>query len=237
MPIQIPANNERRYTCFVCGVEFKEIEAMGKHVVEKHEEGRDYVLCPLARCKFPVRDVRAHFRAKHPKEEIPTKGQMRAITWRDHKRERKGKKPTYKEGFFTSAKNGMKDFHYRSGWELDVYKCLEEMDEVIGYKVEPFPIGYWFQGEHRHYYPDLLVAFADGHEEVWEIKPARQTTLPINEAKWTAAAAYCQSRGIEFSVKVKKFIDGLKRVLAKRRLSSDASPTPAGRQPRPTDAS
>lgn len=237
--IQIPLNNQRRYACFVCGVEFKAIEDMGKHVIEKHEEGRDYVLCPIARCGFPVRDVRAHVRARHPREPIPTKGQMRAIRWFDHKKDGgKKKRAGYKEGFFTSAKNGMKDFHYRSSWELDVYKCLEDMDEVVAYKVEPFPIGYWFQGDHRHYYPDLIVAFADGHSEVWEIKPAKQTTLPINEAKWEAAAAYCQVRGWEFCVKTQKGIGQLKKDVARRgKVTPDASRSRAGDPPYPTDAS
>lgn len=234
-PIPIPPQHQRRYACFSCGVEFKTVEEMGKHVLEKHEEGRDYVLCPLTRCRFPVRDVRAHFRARHPGETVPEKGQMRAIRWFDHRNDKK-RKAGYKEGFHTSPKNGMREIHYRSGWEKDVYECLERMEEVVAFKAEPFPISYWFKGESHHYLPDILVSYADGRQELWEIKPARQTTLPINEAKWAAAAEFCQVRGWEFCVKTQKGIGAMKRDLARRRISCDASQTPSGDRPRPSDA-
>ena len=59
----------------------------------------------------------------------------------------------------------------------------------------------------------------DGHIEIWEVKPASQTSSPKNEAKFAAAEAYCQVRGWKFVVitevginklekKVKRMING-----------------------------
>ena len=77
-------NGLRKYTCFVCGHAFDEFETYKAHILENHEEGREYVLCPLTRCGAPVRCVRTHFKAKHPHEKIAPKfGQMKAIIWKD----------------------------------------------------------------------------------------------------------------------------------------------------------
>ena len=43
-------------------------ESYKSHILENHEEGREYVICPLTRCGCPVRCVRTHFKAKHPHE-------------------------------------------------------------------------------------------------------------------------------------------------------------------------
>ena len=44
--------------------------------------------------------------------------------------------PDFHDGDFVSKKNGKK-LHYRSGYELDVYKCLEEMANVVRFDAEP----------------------------------------------------------------------------------------------------
>lgn len=216
MSLPFPNQSSRRWQCFVCGMEFKEPQEFKGHIVKEHEEGRDYVLCPLKRCGFPVRDVRAHFKARHPQEALPKVGQMRAVAWRDMRDQKavKRKGPSFKEGFYVSRKNGMKEMHYRSGYEAQVYELLEQHPLVTGYEVEPMHITYWFGGRQRKYYPDLAVRYADGRLEIWEIKPATQTSLPMNEAKWTAATNYCLQRGWHFEVMVEKKIGDLKRVVA-----------------------
>lgn len=213
-PPYLPEASRRKFTCYVCGLETDDLEAMCVHIRETHEEGRDFVLCPLARCQRPVRDVRVHFKSAHPREKVPTKGQMRAIVWRDQGKKKSG--PRFKEGYYTSAKNGMMDMHYRSGWELDVYRLLEEMNEIVSYRVEPTTIGYWHLGKHRQYHPDLFVEYADGTIELWEIKPNNQKNLPMNQAKWAAAAEYCFARGIDFCVKTEKSIEAMRRDVATR---------------------
>lgn len=203
----------RKYCCFVCGRNFKTIEEYTNHIVEAHEEGREYVRCPLTRCGCPVRDVRAHFKVAHRHEPMPQGKQMKALVWKDQTDAKKRiKKPTFREGYFISEKNGGKKMHYRSGYESDVYEALEKLNEVMAYDVEPFAVQYFFNGEEKKYFPDLSVHFADGHIEIWEIKPKSQTDLEVNnDAKWPACNNYCLMRGWDFKVITEKGIEKLKK--------------------------
>lgn len=211
LPFDIPEKNQRKYQCFVCGVMFTDFVEYKEHIVENHEEGREYVLCPLERCGTPVRDLKLHYKVKHPSEKLPKKGMMRAIIWKDFSPRRmkgKTKKPQFREGHYESTKMG-RSFHYRSGYECRVYECLDSLIEVEAFAPEPFKIGYTHQGEKHEYIPDLLVSFMDGHKELWEVKPASQTTLPKNKSKWKAAEHACELRGWKFVVVTEQVIQQL----------------------------
>lgn len=210
-----PKNDKvRKYQCFVCGKTYEAFEEYKDHIIETHDEGREFVQCPISWCQAPVRDIRAHFKAKHKGDPIPTQGQMKAMVWKDQNPrdgKLKARKSKFREGFLMSTKNGGKKMHYRSGYECEVYECLEGMTEVISYEVEPFKVQYSFMGEAHEYNPDLIVHFDDGRTEVWEIKPANQTHLPRNNAKWTACQQYCQTRGYNFMVLTEVGIGKLKK--------------------------
>lgn len=195
-------NNVRKYQCFVCGLQYESFDDYNQHILESHDEGREYVKCPLERCQACVRDLRAHFAAKHKYDEVPKSGQMKALIWKDQKKDGKLKqrKTKFREGYLMSTKNGGKEMHYRSGMECDVYECLEALPEVMSYQVEPFKVQYSFEGNIHEYNPDLSILFDDGHVEIWEIKPANQTHLPKNSAKWAACQQHCESRGYSFMV-------------------------------------
>lgn len=203
-------DHQRKFQCFVCGQNYTEFDEYKKHIIENHDEGREFVICPLGRCGAPVRDLRTHFRVKHPTEkEIPKIGQMKAMIWKDQSSKKDGKlkqkKTKFREGYLTSTKNGGKEMHYRSGMECEVYECLEALPEILSYEVEPFQVQYSFcsngeKSEIHQYNPDLKVIFDDGHIEIWEVKPANQTHLPRNNAKWAACNQYCQTRGYSFMV-------------------------------------
>lgn len=195
-------DDTKKYSCFVCGVQFEDFDLFKGHIFEKHDEGREFIVCPLARCGAPVRDMKSHFKAKHPSEQLPKTGQMRAMVWKDQvgqKGKLKTRKPKFREGYLMSNKMG-KEVHYRSGMECNFYECLEADKTVIKYDVEPFTVKYSFQGDTHDYHPDLSVVFDDGRVEVWEIKPAKQTTLDKNKAKWAACQSHCEARGWEFVV-------------------------------------
>ena len=211
--------NKRKYVCFVCGVAFEGLDTYKSHILESHETGKDFVVCPLERCGFPVRCVRTHFKVHHPRDVLPKTSQLRATLWRDFnsKGEKKTSRPRFREGYLVSIKNGGREMHYRSGYECEVYEALEHIEEVLQYEVEPIKVGYIFEGEHHHYNPDLIVHFIDGHKEVWEIKPSNQTDLPKNHAKWTACESYCQGRGWKFVVMTERGIGKLKVISRERR--------------------
>lgn len=204
---------KRSYQCFVCGVRFTDYQEYSDHILKNHEEGREFVVCPLARCKAPVRDIRLHFQSKHKGENVPKFGQMKATIWKDVN-PKTGKisqrKPKFREGYFVSNKN-QKEMHYRSGYECEVYECLEALPEIIKYDVEPFKVDYIFEGDRHEYNPDLSIFFNDGRVEIWEIKPANQTQLPKNQAKWAACQSYCEARGWSFMVMTEVGIGKLKK--------------------------
>lgn len=217
----VPENNKRMYQCFVCGIEFSNYEDYKTHIIDNHEEGRDYVKCPLARCGAPVRDVRMHFKSRHPHDTMPKCCQMSAIVWRDIRpTNKKQKKPKYKQGFYPSTKTG-KQFKFLSSWEEDVYRCLDMWEDVLTFEAEPFKIPYLFEGTAHNYKPDILVAFIDGHKELWEIKPARQTDLPVNKAKWYAAEQACKARGWGWKVITERSVNQLKKKVRIQGLEDD----------------
>jgi hypothetical protein len=215
-------DGSRKWQCFVCGHQFTEFDEFKSHILSTHDEGREFVVCPLERCGAPVRDIRMHFKCKHPSEKAPKSGQMKALIWKDQKPQGKNgpgkggpqlrqRKPKFREGYMLSNKNGGKEMHYRSGYECDVYECLEAMPDVVKYDVEPFAIKYSYQGEVHDYNPDLSIIFDDGRVEIWEIKPANQTHLEKNKAKWTACQQHCEARGWDFIVMTEVGIGKLKR--------------------------
>lgn len=206
--------DKKKYQCFICGNEFLVFNDFKQHIFDEHEEGREYIKCCLPHCQAPVRDLRQHFKSKHPAYAIPTTGQMKALIWKDQGKNGKLKqrKPKFREGYMSSNKNG-KDMHYRSGYECKVYEILESDPNVLRYDVEPFPIKYSFNGETHDYFPDLIVYYVDPEKppEVLEIKPSAQTSLPKNKAKWTFCQQYCESRGYNFIVLTEKGIELLRK--------------------------
>lgn len=214
LPFQ-KSDGKRRFQCFICGIDHTSIEEFVAHILSEHEEGREYVKCPLARCQMPVRDLAGHFLARHPTEKLPSNcGMLRAIVWKDHGR-KKGqagpKKPNFREGTFVSMKMHGKEMHYRSGWECEVYECLEVLSDVAAYWVEPVRIPYLHEGRMHDYLPDIRIQLTDGSVELWEIKPSEQTVLKKNKDKWRSAKAWCSARNWRFVVMTQKRIGQLKR--------------------------
>jgi hypothetical protein len=191
---------KKLFQCYVCGLQYKTVEDMGDHIKLSHEEGREYIACP--KCEFPVRDLKRHYTFKHPGWSIPAGEQHKATVWSDFTHGKKKVRPAvkFRDGTFVSTKQNGKELHYRSGYECEVYELLEQIPEVIQFDAEPFEIPYLHEGKQRKYRPDLSILFADGRKEIWEIKPATQTSLPLNESKWTAAHEFCLRKGWEFQV-------------------------------------
>lgn len=204
-------SNQRKYVCFCCGVAFEDFVDYKNHIIENHEEGREYIVCPVPHCKAPVRDLRAHFTVIHKHLPIPKTGMLKAIVWKDFspKNKKKTRKPKFREGYYQSSKMN-KPIHYRSGYECTIYECLDADVDVTAYEAEPFEIPYIHKGKAHRYKPDIIVKFLDGHTEVWEVKPSSQTTLEKNQDKWYSASEACKTRGWEFKVITELGIDKLK---------------------------
>jgi hypothetical protein len=96
----------KEHQCFVCGVLFSDLKSYFSHIEDTHEEGRDYIKCPLNYCKACVRDIRLHFQRFHKSQPIPKKGQLKAMIWKDFspKGKKKTRKPNFKDGWHESLK-------------------------------------------------------------------------------------------------------------------------------------
>jgi len=202
----------KTYQCFVCGEQFNCFNQFKQHIVNNHEELREYLICPVSYCQAPVRDLKAHYQCKHPNFDLPTNMPSRAIIWKDisvkNGFKNTIKKPHFYDGNMFSNKNN-KEIHYRSHMEQKVFNLLEQWQEVQSYEVEPFAIKYQFLGKNHNYLPDIKVNYCDGTVEVWEIKPSSQTQYAKNKAKWAACHQHCLTRGWKFMVLTEKGINKL----------------------------
>lgn len=207
--------SKRLWQCFVCNLKVDNYAEYAEHIINKHEFGREYIICPIDSCKAPIRCLKSHFKAIHPKRPIPQNMQMKAIIWKDYK-SNKTKKPTFKEGWFESLKNGGAKLYYRSGYEFEVYKCLENDNDVKSFKAEPFKVPYYFENSWHNYIPDIKVEYKDGTIDIWEIKPKTQMSQEKNQAKWNAMNKYANNLGWGFSVINESGIDKLKHKVKKQ---------------------
>ena len=107
--------------------------------------------------------------------------------------------------------------HYRSGWELAVFRMCDNHPAILGWGSETHRVPYRnpLTGKQSTYVPDLLIIYKDrkgrNHAEIVEIKPASQTlgeartqaqkaAAIVNQAKWEAANAWAKSNGLRFRV-------------------------------------
>lgn len=189
----------RKWQCFVCGKYYKSYEEYKEHILLEHEEGREFLSCPA--CKAPVRDMQAHWKAKHPKQVYPKGIANRVTVWHDFKPggKKKTRRPKVRSGTFISHKNKC-EIKYRSGMEEEFYNLLETDGDVAAFVAEPFKIPYFWAAKWHNYIPDLRVNFIDGSTEIWEVKPANQTDFDQNKAKWAAMNDHALNMGWQFYV-------------------------------------
>lgn len=112
----------------------------------------------------------------------------------------------------------------RSSWEVLFAKKCDLMDDVVEWASEPVKIPYTDPTrltknnapKQSIYIPDFLITVKDSkgrlHTSLVEIKPkhesglkeaknlAENVSITRNQAKWAAAAWWCQRRGITFKV-------------------------------------
>lgn len=121
---------------------------------------------------------------------------------------------------------------YRSSWELDAFRTLDKMDNIIRWSSEEICIPYVLQGPRggqkvKRYFPDLYIEFRGDNGKIQkaliEIKPYKETRAPVpkqgkskktllyevqtynmNMAKWRAARLFCQKKGWQFQVWTEK---------------------------------
>lgn len=108
-----------------------------------------------------------------------------------------------RSGHFYSKKN-KKRLWYRSSYELQAYKILEQLSKVIKYESEPFCIPYKFQKIERNYVPDILITYDDNSQELIEVMRENMLGDEQRIAKATAAKKYCKKNNMSFSIWTEK---------------------------------
>jgi hypothetical protein len=108
---------------------------------------------------------------------------------------------------------------YRSSWEWSFMRFCDTNPSVQKWASEAISIPYRdpLTGRQTIYVPDFFIQYVDKnmkmHVELIEVKPASQHILERvgknkynqaqfikNQAKWTAASAWCKQQGIKFRV-------------------------------------
>ena len=113
---------------------------------------------------------------------------------------------------------GAGDPTFRSGWELTFMQFCDNNPNVVAWASEPVKINYMhpLTGKLTVYVPDFIITYIDAQgrklAEVIEIKPASQSRpefarkrgeaqqVVVNYAKWEAATAWANKRGMRFRV-------------------------------------
>lgn len=112
----------------------------------------------------------------------------------------------------------------RSSWEVQVMKYFDSRKDVIRWGSEEIVIPYLSPADNKvhRYFPDFFVEYYDKNgdirKEIVEVKPLHESdakfaksdrskdALLVNDAKWKAAALYCESRNMLFRVLTEKSI-------------------------------
>jgi hypothetical protein len=114
---------------------------------------------------------------------------------------------------------GNKTPFFRSSWEFAFMRFCDENTNVVKWASEAVKIPYRnpFTGKYTVYVPDFFISYIDAdnqqHNELIEVKPLNQTSLKeaknsrlnrahavLNEAKWTAARAWCKQNNVTFRI-------------------------------------
>ena len=117
-------------------------------------------------------------------------------------------------GVFHSTKSS-KPIRYKSRLELMVCRYLDDNPRVATYYYEavklPYVVSLDGKALRRNYLPDFIIQFTDNTREMWEVKPLRETTNPINVGKFKSGYAFCKKYGIQFRILTESTIANLLR--------------------------
>lgn len=102
------------------------------------------------------------------------------------------------KGQYVSTKTG-RTVNYRSSWELAYAKLLDNDPNVTYWEFEKFHLTYTTpQNKKRRYIPDFIVCYADGHQELVEVKPNKLTSNKTNIAKQLSAEIFCAEQNLSY---------------------------------------
>lgn len=127
------------------------------------------------------------------------------------KRRRKGR---YRTGTHKSPKC-LQPIKYRSGWELEVCRYLDNEPSVASYEYESVIIPYVSNirtGRIRKYYPDFLVTYDTGKRVMIEVKRKDKLADIKVMKKAEAGRLWSQQNGATYELWTNTIIEALRRI-------------------------
>ena len=135
----------------------------------------------------------------------------------------------YKPKNVRKYEGNVSNIKYRSLWERQVMRWLDNNQSVIGWNSEEVVIRYRCKtdGQTHRYFTDFFIRMKDGKKYLIEVKPKNQTTPPKepkrktkrylkevmtyakNISKWESAKVYAQKNGMIFQIWTEDTIKGL----------------------------
>ena len=117
-----------------------------------------------------------------------------------------------------------KQIVYRSLLERRFMRYCDLNKDILYWASEELPVRYYspLDKKYHRYFPDFVVKTANNDKYMIEIKPSRQAVKPKppkkktksymresfeyikNKAKWSAAKAYCEDKGMQFKIITEK---------------------------------
>lgn len=138
----------------------------------------------------------------HSKETKEKMSKIRKKAWQEGKHD--NLLQSYESGEIYSEKMG-RDIKYRSSWEKKVIQYLDQNNDVINFRHEPYSIEYQYD-QKRHYIPDFLVTYSEGEQKLLEVKPRVFHDSKQNRCKFRAVKEHCEEQDISFEVWDKEII-------------------------------
>ena len=113
---------------------------------------------------------------------------------------------------------------YRSLLERRFMRYCDLNEDILYWASEELPVRYYspLDKKYHRYFPDFIVKTVNNEKYMIEIKPSRQAVKPKppkkktksymresfeyikNQAKWQAAKAYCEDKGMQFKIITEK---------------------------------
>ena len=117
-----------------------------------------------------------------------------------------------------------KQIVYRSLLERRFMRYCDLNQDILYWASEELPVRYYnpLDKKYHRYFPDFVVKTVNNDKYMIEIKPSRQAIKPKppkkktksymresfeyikNQAKWQAAKAYCDDKGMQFKIITEK---------------------------------
>ena len=117
-----------------------------------------------------------------------------------------------------------KQIVYRSLLERRFMRYCDLNQDILYWASEELPVRYYnpLDKKYHRYFPDFVVKTVNNDKYMIEIKPSRQAVKPKppkkktksymresfeyikNKAKWSAAKAYCEDKGMQFKIITEK---------------------------------